>query len=127
MERQTTVFGPSETAPSTAFDMDIESSPTSDDATKWKLFLPAFTYDRGRTDPETSSTDRASLAEYGGDTAACPVAAMKLKKVVEDGTVVSDDEIDETAFDDYIDDLEAKRSEEHTSEIQPLMRISYAD
>src|SRR3546814_2075218 len=33
---------------------------------------------------------------------------MKLKKVVEDGTVVSDDEIDETAFDDYIDDLEAK-------------------
>src|SRR3546814_17175628 len=53
-------------------------------------------------------TDRASLAEYGGDTAACPVAAMKLKKVVEDGTVVSDDEIDETAFDDYIDDLEAK-------------------
>src|SRR3546814_17497184 len=33
---------------------------------------------------------------------------MKLKKVVEDGTVVSDDEIDETAFDDYVDDLEAK-------------------
>src|SRR3546814_17650989 len=94
--------------------MDIESSPTSDDATKWKLFLPAFTYDRGRTDPETSSTDRASLAEYGGDTAACPVAAMKLKKVVEDGTVVSDDEIDETAFDDYIDDLEAKRLAERS-------------
>src|SRR3546814_7712340 len=40
MERQTTAFGPTETAPSTAYDMDIESPPTSDDATKWKLFLP---------------------------------------------------------------------------------------
>src|SRR3546814_7913002 len=58
MERQTTAFGPTETAPSTAYDMDIESPPTSDDATKWKLFLPAFAYDRGGTSPETSSTDR---------------------------------------------------------------------
>src|SRR3546814_3536335 len=96
-----------------------------------------------RRPPRSTRTDtlfpyttlfRSSLAEYGGDTAACPVAAMKLKEVVEDGTVVSDDEIDETAFDDYIDDLEAKgftyhdvgRSEEHTSELQSLMRISYA-
>src|SRR3546814_7850552 len=77
MERQTTAFGPTETAPSTAYDMDIESPPTSDDATKWKLFLPAFAYDRGGTSPETSSTDR-------------------------------------------------KRSEEHTSELQSIMRISDA-
>src|SRR3546814_15201444 len=65
MERQTTAFGPTETAPSTAYDMDIESPPTSADATKWKLFLPAFAYDRGGPSPDTSSKDRTNLPEVG--------------------------------------------------------------
>src|SRR3546814_10368179 len=115
--------------------MDLESPPTSDDATKWKLFLPAFSYDRGGTSPETSSTDRKNLAEVGGDTAACPVPAMKLTEMTK---------ADQSTFDAYIDKLEAEgftyhdvgmawgarlispRSEEHTSELQSLMRISYA-
>src|SRR3546814_9285524 len=79
--------------------MDIESPPTSDDATKWKLFLPAFAYDRGGTSPETSSTDRKNLAEVGGDNAACPVPAMKLTEMTK---------ADQSTFDAYIDKLEAE-------------------
>ena len=99
MERFTTAFGPTATAPATALDMNIDMVPTSDDKTKWKLFLPAFTYNREQVNEETSSTDRSSMAEVGGDTAACPVPAMKL-------TVMT--KADKTTFEDYIDDLEAK-------------------
>src|SRR3546814_8349763 len=114
MERQTTAFGPTETAPSTAYDMGIESPPTSDDATKWKLFLPAFAYDRGGTSPKTSRTDRKNLAEVGGDTAACPVPAMKM-------TVMT--KADQLIFDAYIVKVQARdllyhRPEWHKSVLQ---------
>src|SRR3546814_11402897 len=92
MERQTTAFGPTETAPSTAYDMDIESPPTSDDATKWKLFLPDFAYDRGGTSPETPSTDRKNLAEVGGDT----VAARKGVERGKSGKLVVDVGVSDT-------------------------------
>jgi Flp pilus assembly protein TadG len=107
IERQTKAFASNETAPDDAYDMDIDTVPTATDATKWKLFLPAFTYDRGKTASVTTTSNYTSLANAGGDTAACPVAAMNLKKVPKTGES-GEGFISQDDFDDYIDDLQAK-------------------
>ncbi|HWW58417.1 MAG TPA: TadE/TadG family type IV pilus assembly protein [Sphingopyxis sp.] len=91
MERQTTSFGPEETAPPEAFDMDIDMVPTDVDATKWKLLLPAFVHDRRQVAPYMSSTNYSAVSSV-----ACPNPAMKL-------TVMTS--ADQETFDDYIDDL----------------------
>ena len=90
IERATTPFGSSETAPGDAYDMDIDLVPTAQDATKWKLLLPAFVYDRRQVAPLQTSTD------YSSTSAACPNAAMKL-------TVMTS--ADQGDFDEYIDGL----------------------
>ena len=96
MERQTAVFGPNETAPADAFDMNIDMVPSGDDATKWKLYLPAFTFNRGQVAPLTSDSNFGRLSS-----AACPHAAMKLKKVVKAKDTDTATEIGETAFGKY--------------------------
>lgn len=93
VERQTRPFGPTETAPSDAFDMNIDMVPTSDDATKWKPMLESFAFDRGQVDPFNSTSSSPGTTLY----TACPYAARKLKKM---GAA------DQTEFDDYIDDLQ---------------------
>lgn len=49
MERRTTSFAANQSAPSNAFDMDIDSAPTSSDETKWKLLIPEIAFPRSRS------------------------------------------------------------------------------
>jgi Flp pilus assembly protein TadG len=83
VERQTTPFGPTATAPSDAFDMSIDLVPTSDPATQWQMFLPEFAYSRA-SQSETTSTSTSNVnsfgdqADSGSDIAACPPQAMRL-------------------------------------------------
>ncbi len=103
IERYTQAFSSTETAPPEAYDMDIDMVPTNagEDAnnSKWKLFLPAVTFDRGQQDPFTSWSDYKNFAEKGGDYAACPVAAMNLTKMTK---------ADKTTFENYINSLQPK-------------------
>lgn len=83
MERKTTPFNATTTAPANAYDMSIDMVPTSDDDTKWKLFFPDFAFTRSSSDPVNDS-DKNSFGENaddGDDTAACPVPAMKLTEM----------------------------------------------
>lgn len=92
MERATTGFGPDETAPAEAFDMDIDMVPTTDVRTQWQLFLPAFVHDRRQVaQPLVTSTNYSSSSG-----APCPNPAMKL-------TVMTS--ADQTTFDNYINGL----------------------
>lgn len=87
IERATTPFNATTTAPAAAYDMNIDMVPTSDDATKWKMFLPDFAFTRSSSSPSTGS-DKNSFGENaddGDDTAACPVPAMKLTEMNDAG------------------------------------------
>lgn len=102
-ERQTTAFGSNSQAPKQAYDMDIDMVPTSDDATKWKRFLPHLVYSRNSSWDTTTSSDNDSIGERNEDGSAygaCPSAeVMKLTVMDSDG---------QTEFKDKIDDLEAQ-------------------
>lgn len=105
MERFTTAFDKNTTAPAAALDMDIQSAPTSDDKSKWKLFLPEFGYSRSGTAAETvktvegSSTDK-SWGQGTGDSGICPTATVM--KLTEMNTAGKAD------FNSKIDDLQAR-------------------
>lgn len=103
IERYTQEFGPAETAPPEAYDMDIDMVPTNagedSENSKWKLFLPGVTFDRGQKTPFISSSDYRNFVEKGGDYAACPVAAMKLTKMTK---------ADKSTFENYINSLQPK-------------------
>ncbi|WP_428631142.1 pilus assembly protein TadG-related protein [Sphingopyxis sp.] len=83
IERDTTTFGPTSTAPSNAFDMNIDMVPTADARTQWKMFFPEFAYSRAST-AETTSTSTSNVSSFGdqadsgSDIAACPPPAMRL-------------------------------------------------
>lgn len=49
MERRTSPFGATTTAPSTALDMDIDSKPTSAEETKWQILIPEVAFSRARS------------------------------------------------------------------------------
>jgi len=110
MERQTTAFNSSTTAPSSAYDMDIDMVPTSDDATKWKLFLPDFAYSRNSsattTSSSTSHVDSFEDKAVKGDLGACPVPVMKLTPLKA---------ADRSVFVDYIGKLKAHGFTYHDS------------
>lgn len=78
IERGTTPFTQTQTAPDDAFDMDIDLVPTADVDTQWKLFLPNVTYNRNQVSPYWSTSNIRDFEEQGGDYAACPVAAMNM-------------------------------------------------
>ena len=99
IERGTTAFSATETAPSDAYDMNIDMLPTSDVDTQWKFFLPNVTYNRSQSDPLKTSSDLQNFVEKGGDYAACPVAAMNLT------TMTS---TDKGTFSTYINSLQPK-------------------
>ncbi|RYD43342.1 MAG: hypothetical protein EOP63_09970 [Sphingomonadales bacterium] len=104
IERATTPFAANETAPSDAYDMDIDLVPTTsgDDAvdTQWKMFLPGVTFPRNTQAVSTSdSADKNNFVEMGGDYAACPAAAKNL-------TTMTSDDLDD--FSDYIATLKPK-------------------
>lgn len=101
MERKTTPFGPTSTAPDDAYDMDIDLVPTANDDTKWKLFFPDFAYSRSSTNAVTSESDDDSFARKAasGDQGACPSEVMNL-------TVM--DDAGKSQFNSKIDALVAK-------------------
>lgn len=104
IERLTAKFSSTETAPSTAYDMDIDMVPTaSDDDTRWKPFLPNITYNRGRVAERLGdTTDRKNFVEAVADDsniAACPVAAMNLTTMTK---------ADHDDFDKYIKTLQPR-------------------
>lgn len=84
IERKTQPFGPSASAPaeyalptsSRAYDMEIDTVPTADDDTKWKLLLPTvFVYNRGQV------ADEITTSNLTKPSSACPLEAMKLKEM----------------------------------------------
>ncbi|WP_235302981.1 TadE/TadG family type IV pilus assembly protein [Sphingopyxis sp. MWB1] len=102
-ERQTTAFGSTSQAPSAAYDMNIDMVPTSDDATKWKRFLPHLVYSRTSSWDTRTSSDNNSIGEQndsGSSYGACPTAeVMKLTVMDSSG---------QTAFKNKIKDLQAQ-------------------
>ncbi len=100
IERGTTAFSSTKTAPSDAYDMDIDLVPdASDDDTRWKLFLPDVTYDRSQTSPLTTTSNYKNFVAKGGDYAACPVPAMNLTEMTKD---------DASTFAAYINSLQPR-------------------
>jgi len=103
IERATKPFAANASAPSDAFDMDIDMKPTTVGAnaadTQWQLFLPAATYGRTSSAPNTTSADRQNFSQVGGDSAACPVAAMNLTAMTK---------ADKNTFTTYINSLQPK-------------------
>jgi Flp pilus assembly protein TadG len=120
MERRTTSFAANETAPSTALDMDVDTAPTSDDDTKWKLLIPEIAFPRasgpGSTpsnqSPTGSITVNSSSVTGEGSTngnyqnysrywsngwGVCPAAAMKL---------TTQTASDRSSFNSYINSLQ---------------------
>ncbi len=102
-ERQTTpatsfTFGSLDTgiSPASALDLDIDSAPTSDDATKWKPLWGSATYRRYTTDFSLSGSSSSS----SGSTY-CPHQAQLLT------------EMSKGDFDDYVDALSPTGSTYH--------------
>lgn len=98
MERGTEPFGPTEAAPADAHDMDVDSAPTSDDDTKWKVLIPQIAFPRASSPgstPSTTGSITVNSSSVSSSTSTngswqnysrywtngwgvCPVAAMKL-------------------------------------------------
>ncbi len=117
MERATVPFGPAEAAPSDAYDMDVDSPPTSDDFTKWKLLIPEIAFARAQkpgwtpsttgsitvasdnVTPNTSSNGNwQNYSRYwGSGWGVCPAAAMNLTTMTAS---------DQSSFNSYIDSLQ---------------------
>lgn len=91
-ERKTVSQTTFTTIPSTAYDMDIDMVPTSDQDTKWRPGWGQIIYDRptaGTTRPDVGAqtTDNNSGGGYSkpsGNSLACPKAAQKLQTMTLD-------------------------------------------
>ena len=98
LERRTTPFGATSTAPSTALDMDVDMVP-SDENSRWRVLIPELSYHRAvnlNTTPSGSGVRTvASGSVSGGDWQAyeyhwpngwgvCPAEAFKLTEMDED-------------------------------------------
>lgn len=111
IERRTSPFGASSSAPSSALDMDIDLVP-DDENSRWRILLPELSYHRASTlnnvPSGTGVRTVASSNVSGGNWqnydyhvssgwGACPVEAMKLTEMDKD---------DRATFKSMIDDLE---------------------
>lgn len=98
------------TVADTAYDLDINHIPTSDNDTRWKPSVPGlvfYRYDDGQSfssnnstywelNPMTTKTEKFSASDWSNSLYyTCPTEAQGLQ------------ELDETQFDSYIDDLRA--------------------
>lgn len=121
-------FASNATAPSTALDMDVDTAPTSDDNTKWKLLIPEIAFPRASgpggtpsstTNPATvnyknvtkdSSGSNGSWQRYSkywsNGWGVCPAPAMKLTKMTKD---------DRSTFNSYITSLQPVGGTYHDS------------
>lgn len=118
IERKTTDFDSGETAPDEALDMDVDTPPSSDDATKWKLLIPEISFARASHPSYTpSNTSEQGMEVKVGDVTTndnskgswqnyskywadgwgvCPAAAMNLTTMTQG---------DRGSFDSYITSL----------------------
>lgn len=118
IERQTADFDSDETAPDEALDMDVDTAPTSDDVTKWKLLIPEIAFARASHpsySPSNTSKDGQvvdaknvttndkskgswqNYSKYWADGwGVCPAPAMKLTTMTK---------ADRSSFDTYIGSL----------------------
>lgn len=76
-----------QTLPSDAYDLDIDSAPTGNDATKWRpalqnLIAPRKTTldDSGGTPDSWTLSEIKSFANFSGEDSACPAQAQMLRK-----------------------------------------------
>ena len=129
IERNTTAFASNAAAPSTALDMDVDTAPTSDDKTKWKLLIPEVAFPRasgpGGTPPSPTTNPRVvNYNDVTRDNAGsngswqryskywsngwgvCPVPAMKLTTMTK---------TDRGTFDSYVSSLAAVGGTYHDS------------
>lgn len=128
IERKTTAFGSTTTAPAAAFDMDTETAPTSDVDTQWKLLIPEVAFPRASGPGSTpSSTTAAATVSYKNVTkdsagsngswqrfskywsngwGVCPVPALKLTKMTKD---------DRSTFNTYVQSLQPVGGTYHDS------------
>jgi len=117
MERGTEPFGPTDTAPADAHDMDVDTAPTSDDDTKWKVLIPQIAFPRASAPGNTPSTtgsvtvNSSSVSSnsstngswqnysryWSNGWGVCPVAAMKL---------TTQTASDRSSFNSYIQSLQ---------------------
>ena len=99
MERKTTSFNQNTTAPSDAYDMDINMVPTSNDDTKWRVFLSHYAYSRSGTGTSTTTSNNNSFGQNADDRdvdlGACPASVMKLTLMDDEGQEEFDDKIEE--------------------------------
>ena len=139
IERKTTAFAANATAPSAAFDMDVDSAPTSDDDTKWKLLIPEVSFPRASgpgSTPSSTTTARtvgyASVTKDSGTNGSwqryskywsngwgvCPAAAMKL---------TTQTASDRSSFNSYINSLQPVGGTYHDAGMVWGVRLLSAD
>jgi Flp pilus assembly protein TadG len=139
IERKTTAFAANATAPSTALDMDVDTAPTSDDDTKWKLLIPEVSFPRASGPGSTpASTTAAATVSYKNVTkdsstngnwqryskywsngwGVCPAAAMKL---------TTQTASDRGSFNSYINSLQPVGGTYHDAGMVWGVRLLSAD
>ena len=139
IERKTTAFAANATAPSAAFDMDVDTAPTSDDDTKWKLLIPEVSFPRasgpGNTPSSTTSARTVNYTSVTKDSSTngswqryskywsngwgvCPAAAMKL---------TTQTASDRSSFNSYVNSLQPVGGTYHDAGMVWGVRLLSAD
>ena len=138
MERQTTPFATTDTAPSDALDMDVDTAPTSDEETKWQLLIPELAFPRASgpgSTPSTTGVLSVNSSSVTGDGSTngsyqrfsrywpngwgvCPAAAMKLTTMTAS---------DRSAFNSYISSLQPVGGTYHDSGMVWGLRLLSAE
>lgn len=127
IERATSAFSSNQSAPSSARDMDVDSAPTSDDDTKWKVLIPQIAFPRASGPGSTPSNSGAAVTVnsssvssenstngswqnysryWGNGWGVCPAAAMKL---------TTQTASDRSSFQSYINSLQPLGGTYHDS------------
>ena len=85
IERETSPFASNVAAPADALDMDVDGVPTADEATKWRMYIPAMTYMRainyGDPAPTFATSTNKGIAAVDGQ-----ALTVNSAKVSTDGT-----------------------------------------
>ncbi|MDO9367107.1 MAG: pilus assembly protein TadG-related protein [Sphingopyxis sp.] len=141
LERKTATFSATQTAPSTALDMDVDTAPGSDDDSKWKLLIPEIAFPRasgpGSTPSDTTAagvitTNSSSVSAESGTNGnwqnfsrywsngwgVCPAAAMKL---------TTQKASDRSSFNSYINSLQPVGGTYHDAGMVWGVRLLSAD
>lgn len=74
IERQTQPFAHNQTAPIDAFDMDVDSSPSTQENTKWQIQMRQLAFKRNQEASDLTTSDRPN---FNADMT-CPPSAMKM-------------------------------------------------